>query len=110
MRTHTKASLSVGVMAIATMMTLSAASAADDREICRTASGDVAISACSRAIASKKYKGQILSMLYTNRGVEYSAKGDLARAMADHDHAVKIDPKNALAYNNRGIAKIKKGD
>ena len=30
--------------------------------------------------------------------------------MKDHDQAIKLDPKNALAFNNRGIAKLKKGD
>jgi Flp pilus assembly protein TadD len=51
-----------------------------------------------------------LSLLHTNRGAEYGAKEDYDRAIADHDQAIKIDPKNALAYNNRGIMKLKKGD
>ena len=37
-------------------------------------------------------------------------EADLDRAMKDHDQALKLDPKNALAFNNRGIAKLKKGD
>ena len=82
---------------------------ADDRETCKTASGDAAISACSRAIASKKYRANVLSILYTNRGVEFAAKGDMDRAMKDHDQAIKLDPKNALAFNNRGVAKLKQG-
>ena len=59
---------------------------------------------------SKKYRGSVLSILYTNRGAEFGAKGELDRAMKDHDQALKLDPKNALAFNNRGIAKLKKGD
>jgi tetratricopeptide (TPR) repeat protein len=102
--------LFVGAISVAALIALGGPANADDRETCKTASGDPAISACSRAIASKKYKGNVLSILYTNRGAEYGTKGELDRAMKDHDQAIKIDPKNALAFNNRGIAKLKKGD
>ena len=104
------AMLFVCVLSVAALAALCSSANADDRETCKTASGDPAISACSRAIASKKYKGNILSILYTNRGAELGAKGELDRAMKDHDQAIKLDPKNALAFNNRGIAKLKKGD
>jgi len=50
------------------------AAAAEDFIICRDATGDEAIAACDRAIASKKYSGADLSHLYDNRGVEYSRK------------------------------------
>ena len=48
--------------------------AADDRETCKDSSGEAAIDACSSAITSKKFKGSTLSLLYTNRGVEYVVK------------------------------------
>ena len=59
---------------------------------------------CSSAIKSKKFKGSTLSLLYTNRGVEYVVKEDIDRGIADHDQAIKLDPKNSLAFNNRGNA------
>jgi tetratricopeptide (TPR) repeat protein len=69
---------------------------------------------CNQRLQSRdrieKIQGQFLSILYTNRGAEFGAKGELDRAMKDHDQAIKLDPKNALAFNNRGIAKLKKGD
>jgi Flp pilus assembly protein TadD len=102
--------LFVGILLVAAAAALCGPANADDRETCKTASGDAAITACSRAIASKKYKGNVLSILYTNRGAEFGAKGDMDRAMKDHDQAIKVDAKNALAYNNRGVAKLKKGD
>jgi lipoprotein NlpI len=37
-------------------------------------------------------------------------KGDHDKAIADFDEALKLDPKNASAYNNRGNAKNEKGD
>ncbi len=90
------------------------AAAADDRDTCKTAAGDTAIEACTRAIASKKYRSRkqrtTLSLIYTNRGVEYARKKEYDKAIADHDKAIKLDPKNALAYNNRGNAHAAMGD
>jgi lipoprotein NlpI len=40
----------------------------------------------------------------------YAAKGDLDRAMADYNEAIRLDPKLALAFNNRAIAYAEKGD
>ena len=110
MRSRTYTLLSMSAIVAVTALPFCGPAAADDRDTCKTASGDVAIEACSRAIASKKHKGRNLSLLHTNRGVEYGAKDDYDRAIADHDLAIKIDPKNALAYNNRGVVKLKKGD
>jgi len=91
-----------------------AAAAANDRETCKTASGSVAIEACTRAIASKKYRSKkqkrTLSLLYTNRGVEYEVEKDFDKAIADHSEAIKVDPKNPAAYNNRGNAYAGKRD
>jgi len=86
--------------------------AADDRGECKTASGDAAIEACTRAIDSKKFVKQkrVLSLLYTNRGVEYEIKKEFDKAIADHDQAIKIDPKNSVPYNNRGNAYAGKAD
>jgi len=78
--------------------------AADDRETCKDSSGEAAIDACSSAITSKKFKGSTLSLLYTNRGVEYVVKEDVDRGIADLNQAIKLDPKNSLAFNNRGNA------
>ncbi len=67
--------------------------------------GDTAINACTRAIESKKYNGakqkRVLSLLYTNRGVEYEIRRDFEHAIANHDKAIKIDPKKFVAYTNR---------
>jgi tetratricopeptide (TPR) repeat protein len=103
-------------VAIASVMVLSfyKPAAADDREICKTASGDAAIEACTRAIDSKKYSKKkfkrTLSLLYTNRGVEYAIKKEFDKAIADHDEAIKVDPKNWAAFNNRGNAYVGKRD
>jgi tetratricopeptide (TPR) repeat protein len=106
----------VPAIAIAAVMVLGYCNfaAADDRETCKTASGDTAIEACTRAIESKKFNGpkqkRVLSLLYTNRGVEYGIKKEFDKAIADHDQAIKIDPKNPAPYNNRGTAYAAKQD
>jgi tetratricopeptide (TPR) repeat protein len=103
-------------IAIAAMMVLGNCqfAAADDRDTCKTASGEAAIEACTKAIDSKKYNGaknkRVLSLLYTNRGVEHEIMKELDKAIADHDQAIKIDPKNPAPYNNRGNAYAGKAD
>jgi tetratricopeptide (TPR) repeat protein len=101
-------------IAIAAVMVLGNCqfAAADDRDACKTASGDAAIEACTRAIDSKKFakSKRVLSLLYTNRGVEYEIKKELDKAIADHDQAIKIDPKNPAPYNNRGNTYADKQD
>ena len=103
-------------IAIAAVMVLGNCqfAAADDRDTCKTASGEAAIEACTKAIDSKKYNGaknkRVLSLLYTNRGVEYEIMKEFDKAIADHDQAIKIDPKNPAPYNNRGNAYAGKQD
>jgi tetratricopeptide (TPR) repeat protein len=77
---------------------------AGDWETCAKGAGDDAIAACTRAIKSGTYNGKTLALAYSNRGVEWKAKGELATAIADYDEAIKADPQQPAAYNNRGIA------
>jgi lipoprotein NlpI len=91
-------------------LTSAAGAPADDRRTCAEVSGDVAIAACSRMIASGRYRGSELAKAYYFRGVEYRDKGDLDRALADLNQAIRLDPKFALAYNNRGLAWEDKGE
>src|SRR6478735_9739748 len=77
---------------------------ADDWETCAKGAGDDAIAACTRAIKSGTYNGRTLALAYSNRGVEWKAKGEIAKAIADYDEAIKADPQQSAAYNNRGIA------
>ena len=41
---------------------------------------------------------------YINRGHAYINKGDYDRAIADYTEAIRLDPKYAIAYGNRGKA------
>jgi lipoprotein NlpI len=83
-----------------------------DAERCASISGnpDLAIQHCTRAIESGKFSGELLSRLYFNRGIEWVAKGDYDRAIADYDAALKLSPQSADTYFNRGSAWAHKGD
>ena len=40
--------------------------------------------------------------VYVDRGISYAAKrGHLDRALADYDKAIELNPRYALAFNNR---------
>jgi lipoprotein NlpI len=83
-----------------------------DAERCATVSGqpDLAIKHCTRAIESGKVAGEDLAKLHYNRGIEWAAKGEHQRAIADYDSAIRLDPKFAEAYFNRGHAWANRGD
>jgi len=68
----------------------------------RTFSPDHQIAACTAAIASGHWRDNFIAWAYSNRGLAYSGKGDHARAMADLDKAIELDPGMAHAYYNRG--------
>ena len=37
-------------------------------------------------------------------------KDDFEKGLADYDQAIKLDPNDAYSFNNRGIARVGKGD
>ena len=47
---------------------------------------------------------------YFDRANERYSKGDLDGAIADFDVAITFDPSLARAYNNRGNARLERGD
>src|SRR6266853_427826 len=71
---------------------------------------DLSIDGCTALIRSGKYSGRNLAIAYTNRGSSYDDKRDEDRAIADHDSAIRIDPKLDLAFNNRANAYGRKGE
>jgi tetratricopeptide (TPR) repeat protein len=84
--------------------------AADDRSTCDRSSGELAIAACTRAIASGQFRGLELAKIHTNRGVELKRTGDLDGAIKDYDIAIKLNPNDPFAFNNRANAWRDKGD
>ena len=83
-----------------------------DAQLCAGIVGnpDVAIQHCTKAIESGRYSGEELHQLHISRGVEWAAKGNHDRAIADYDAAIRLNPKSAEAFHNRGSAWASKGD
>jgi tetratricopeptide (TPR) repeat protein len=69
-----------------------------DKKSCFDLSGDAAIAACSRAIASGKFTGTPLVTLYLDRAYESLAKPDYDRVLADCDAVIKLDAGNGTAH------------
>ena len=53
-----------------------------------------------------------MAVMFNNRGgaSAYHDKGDNDRAIADYNEAIRLDPKYAMAFHDRGIAYSDKGD
>ena len=45
---------------------------------------------------------------YNERGKAHAGKGEINKAIADHTEAMRLDPTDTRAYNNRGNAYKKK--
>ena len=99
------------------------AAAADDPDTCRKGSGEVAISACTRAITSGQYHGLDLALLFYNRADRYRAMSyrsgpgtaDRRRfallAVPDFTEAIRLRPQtNPLYFVNRSNAYALAGD
>ena len=51
-----------------------------------------------------------MRMRTSTGALAYRVKGENDRAIADYTEAIRLDPKNANAYSNRGYAYSDKGD
>ncbi len=70
---------------------------------------DVAIDGCTALIQSGRENAATLPGILYNRGTAYYGKGQLDLAIADYDQVIRLDPGNAVAYNNRGYARDRLG-
>lgn len=102
--------LLAGLAALAALGAAPTVALADDAQACERLAGDRAIAACSRAIASDRYKSGSLSKLHVDRGNAWLFKGDRDQAAADYEEAIRADPGNAVAYTNRGVIWLRRGD
>jgi tetratricopeptide (TPR) repeat protein len=97
-------------LAVVALAALPMVAAAEDRDPCKTQSGELGVAECSRAIDSHQYTGRTLARLHVGRGMAWAAKRELDRAIADFEQAIRINPKDAEAYYSRGLARKLKGD
>jgi tetratricopeptide (TPR) repeat protein len=69
---------------------------------------DLAVRGCTLVIDGR---GEgIKQAAYVNRGVAYRQKGEFDKAIADYDHALKMNQKDTRAYYNRANAYFGKGE
>ena len=69
---------------------------------CERLSGEAAIGACDRAIASRKFNGTELAGLFAARGFQRQMKADIEGALSDYREAIKRGSTNPWVFNNRG--------
>jgi len=93
------------------------AQSTDDAEACLNlgktdadAGSDRRIEVCTRAIESGTLTQEKLAATLGARGAAYLRKGDLDRAIADDDAALRLSPDDADALLNRAMAHGEKGD
>lgn len=94
--------LTAGHAGAAATTTFGASSADECYRAANLGEDSFAIHACTDAISSGELTQRDLAATYSNRGLLYQRRGQLDRAMADHDKSIKIDPDNKNAYVNRG--------
>ncbi len=65
-------------------------------------SADEQISGCTESIRSQRWSGKDLAWAYGNRCIALKDKALYDRAMGDCNQAIKLDEKDAHAFNTRG--------
>jgi len=95
--------LTVAVIALAGITTARAQSYDQLSSWCYGEStDDQTIQGCDAVIASGRVQGNDLAAAYGARAYAYNRKGDYARAIIDHDIAIRMNPNDAMLWNNRG--------
>jgi tetratricopeptide (TPR) repeat protein len=104
MRRLWKPLLIAGLISL-THLTPAAAGLVEDRKVCDgQGPAEPQAQACSRLIASGRYKGRDLAVTYNNRAFALLMTKDFSRAVADYDMAIQLVPTLEDAWFGRGRA------
>src|SRR5262249_16812831 len=81
----------------------------EDRDHCnQTADPDLRIDGCTRVLEDRDEPQSNHATANNSPRNAWQTKRHLDRAIADYDQAIRLDPKNAASYSNRGSAWHKK--
>ncbi len=76
-------------------------------EACINKKGDTAprriIQACTESLEQDIFEGNVRFFLFAARAAGYFAQGDTQHALEDFNEAIKLAPRNAYVYYNRGV-------
>jgi tetratricopeptide (TPR) repeat protein len=73
-------------------------------------SPDLGIAGCTFLIQSGQYRSEIIAKAFNNRGTHYYQKEQYARALADLDESIRLNPTCAKSLYNRGAYYNNKGE
>jgi tetratricopeptide (TPR) repeat protein len=96
------------VIALVLAVAWSAPAHADPAADCRQDEPNRRIAGCTAVITAGGAADLTVAVAHRFRGFGHQLNGDLDRAIADYDTAIRLDPKQARAYNTRGWAYIEK--
>lgn len=99
--------ISVVAISLSAWLTSMAHATDRDEELCKRSKDErQGIAACSRLID----RGRGSASIYKTRGTCYSLIGVYDRAIADHNEAIRLDPKDISNYTMRGLTFNRTGD
>ena len=90
-------------LAFAVLVMVPGLAAADDAADCAKETGEDAIAACTRRIESGGVNGHELAVMLDHRGLAMRRKGDIDRAIADFDEAIRRAPNFAEPVFRRAV-------
>ena len=103
-------SLLAGASAVAFTWAVATVRPDQSADACFSDQGEAAIAACTHAIRSGRFSGDMLATIYDNRAIELRQRGDYDKAIADYSEALRINGDLAGAYTGRGLAYEGKAD
>src|SRR5689334_7150927 len=81
----------------------------DARDTCASGpavAAETRVVACTQVLQAGKDAPKDLAGVAANRGGAYADLGDVAKAFADYNEAIRLDPRLAAAYFNRGLISL----
>jgi tetratricopeptide (TPR) repeat protein len=108
--THSMRLPILAMLALLTVAAPSLGATQKDRDDCIADDPARTIAGCTRIVEDLSESAKIRALAHVSRGLAYLGQNDLDSAITNFTDAIRLDPKNANAYDNRGQAFTGKGD